>query len=246
MDLQAWTAWSARIVQDWTAPLQDAWEDAVEAARGIVEGDEAGARARATEFYGLLFGDDGLYAHLGAMRAHESALSPTALDTTRAAIATRLGVPAEEVTADAFGQVLYDLSLGFLKDARYASSEAPSDASAHPRGALPRGAHHPGMLPLLIGGLIIGIGGLCWVTVRREQALVEMNRIRLARAMLQSADEASRDGREVDLDAIGAVGRPADASPLVDARGTGGGLLLGLAGAALLGGGLIWALGRRA
>lgn len=215
------TAWAARIKAGWSASLAAAWDDTVTAYRSAVEADPAAAERDATEYHDILFSSDparpGIWYGVGQMWGMERQLPPAELAVYRQQIAARLDLPVEECTGDAMARAAEELTLPFLKDCTL-------------------GTGKPGIIPILVAGLVIGIGALCWAKVRLTEARVEHDRVLLAAKMLQEKVAASKQGRTLDLRDVANTASP----PPAPSSGGGALLLGGLVVAAGIGGFLLW------
>lgn len=221
----AWSKWQTRLGEAWET-LRDAWEDTVRAYTPTVERDPEEAARRAREMHETLFSQDpanpGIWYHIGAIWSAEASLSPGDLAVVRRRMAEELGLPVTEVTGDAMAAAAETLTLGFLKDCRMPSEQ-------------------PGAVPvLIIAGLVIGLGALCWATVRLEEAQVEHERIALASRMLDEKVAAAKGGYTLDLRDVSKVSAP---PPAPSTSGSGWGAAaaaLGLVAVVGLGAAVWW------
>lgn len=230
---ETWSHWAARLKQDWNEGLTEAWDDAVGATRNWVEGNVDGAHDTARRLWDLLFGVQGAYAAVGEIWSLEKDLPPAVLDVARREVAAEFGLAPRDVAGGAFEAVLQRFTFGMLRDASWPEKRS----------------EQPGLVPLLVGGLVLGIGALCWAKVRLTEAEVENRRIvatrdrlRLARQML----EAKKENPDLDLSDVARVGEPEprDANESdSDGGGSGfGGFLLlgGLLAAGAAGAAFMW------
>lgn len=214
--VDTWKYWRNVLAQAWDASLAEAWDDAIGAMKPWVEGNVDAAHETARRLWAILF--EGSYAGVGEIWSLEGELPAGVLAEARREVAAELGLAPADVTGDAYEAVLQRTTLGLLRDASW-----PEKSTGQ-----------PGILPLLVGGVILGIGGLCWAKVRLTEAEVENRRIvatrdrlRLARQMLQ----AKVENPDLDLSDIAKVGAPEP--PQAERSSSGGG---GMGGPLLLGG----------
>ena len=229
--LDTWSHWKARLAQAWNEGLAEAWDDALVATRGWVESNLDEAHDAARRLWAILFGDDGAYAAVGEIWSLESELPPAVLDIARREVAAEFGLAPRDVAGSAFEAVLQRFTLGMLRDASWPEKRS----------------EQPGLVPLLVGGLVLGIGALCWSKVRLTEAEVENRRIvatrdrlRLARQMLAAKEE----NPDLDLSDVAEVGKPEPRADEPDPDGGGGfgGFLLlgGLLAAGAAGAAFMW------
>lgn len=224
-----WQTWAEATRRDWTQAMQDAWTDTVAAYRNAVEVDPTAAFEAAKEFWSLLFtaDDGGAWYNVGVLWALERDLDPETAAAGRAAAASVLDMHPDALTGDAFASSFQGLSLPFLKDCSWSGE-----------------TKRPGILPLLIGGLVVGIAALCWSSVRLTEARVENRRVLVTAQALREAAAASRENRKLDLAPVmRGLDRPVGDLPSHDTEGGAGfGTMLVVAGAVGLG---IFLWGRR-
>lgn len=171
-----WTAWSSHYASQWSAALATAWDEAIASARGLVEGsDPVVLQRRATDAWDALWGAQGAYALLAAYdTAVREADEPTRLRMIAEA-ASAAGISPDEAHPDAFTARLDAYAAGVIKDATYQDGGAPV----------------VGIAPIVIGAIVLGIGGLCWLWSRSGDIANERSRLSLVARFGESDPKAA-------------------------------------------------------
>lgn len=206
-----WEAWAKWARDGWTSSLASAWQAAQDSVRSAVEATApAVLQRRAQEAWDALWGPDGAYALVKGYSEAMSAADEPARADMQARAAAAAGISVADAAPDAFTARLDALGSGILRDARWQSDDKPVI----------------GIVPIIVGGVILGIGGLCWLWVHKEAVDVERSRLEL----ISRFGTSDPDGALVAL----RQAAPASSTPL---------LLGGLVVAGLVVGASLW--GRR-
>lgn len=227
---EAWEKYTGSLKAKWSQALADAWDDTQRAVGPDVQASPDEAARVAEKMHRDLFATDtdpggpGIWWNIGYQWAIESQLAPNNPESLYADLAKRLGVPAADLTASAAARRADVLTMGLLKDGK-------------PNQTLSSGK--TGFVPLIVGGLIVlSFGAACWAWVRGKQAEVELDRTSLSREALQAQVDASKDGRQLDTNAVakivGAAAPPASGASGTPGAGGGSSTLLMLGGGVIL------------
>jgi hypothetical protein len=164
------------------------------------------------DFVDLVWGEGGLVALRDTLQARETsaAAAGVTVEAVRAAAAQELlrrGVTVVDVdlsAAAATGRVHW-YGMGYMKDTRVATPGTT------------------GWVPLVVGGLVVGIGAVCWAVVRREQAAADKAAWTFMSEALAAAELAAKEGRPFDLQAwMGGAASVAQGSYAAGGGGEGG------------------------
>lgn len=216
-----WRAWLDQIADHWTDAFQTMWDDAVTAfADGIEALTPDAATKLGSDFYAILWGAGGLFDLRDALTARE-------------AEAVVAGVDVEAVRA----RVVADLQAAGDTDANtstvmaaWAEGRCRFLAMGFMKGAEPT-TPKVGIIAILVGGLVLSIGALCWCKVRMMEAVNEQRRYHWMERGLTAEIQASKDGRTLNWQGIAqAAPAPASGGDLSWLGGGGGSSMLPILG----------------